>query len=41
MKEGKGKFTWKDGSSYKGDFHENNLHGYGLYKWGDERQYNG
>jgi hypothetical protein len=27
MKQGKGKFRWQDGSTYEGEFRENNLHG--------------
>jgi len=29
LKHGKGEFKWADGSSYTGDFGENNIHGHG------------
>ena len=29
MKHGKGKFIWKDGSSYEGEFENNIINGYG------------
>jgi len=31
----------KDGSTYEGDFFENNIHGMGIYTWADGRRYNG
>jgi hypothetical protein len=36
-----GLFTWKDGSSYDGDFKDNMIEGYGVYIWDDGRKYRG
>jgi len=30
-----------DGSSYEGQFKKNNINGKGVYKWSDERVYEG
>ena len=32
---GQGHFIWNDGSSYIGEFLENNIHGKGKYIWKD------
>ena len=39
--DGEGIFTWADGSTYTGDFFENNIHGLGIYTWSDGRKYDG
>jgi hypothetical protein len=39
MKHGHGKFIWSDGSTYDGEFLENNIHGQGEYHWSDGRIY--
>ena len=36
-----GKFVWKSGHYYLGDFSEDKFHGYGIYKWGEDRTYEG
>ena len=36
-----GKFMWKNGNYYQGDFYNDIFHGYGIYKWGNERTYEG
>ena len=36
-----GKFLWKNGNYYQGDFVNDVFHGYGVYKWGKERTYEG
>ena len=36
-----GKFMWKNGHYYLGDFHEDLFHGYGVYNWGQDRTYEG
>ena len=41
LKAGKGHFIWADGSSYEGDFLNNDIHGVGVYHWQDKREYNG
>ena len=41
MKEGKGQMLWPDGSSYVGQFHNNQIHGIGKYQWADGRFYEG
>ena len=33
MKNGLGKFFWQDGSSYDGEFIDNEIEGYGTYIW--------
>jgi len=38
---GKGKITWKDGRSYRGDYLKDKKHGQGVYIWSDGREYNG
>jgi hypothetical protein len=34
-KQGRGKFIWSDGSSYEGQFYDNNIEGEGVYIWSD------
>ena len=34
-KHGQGKFQWADGSTYDGQFIDNNIHGCGIYVWAD------
>ena len=34
-------FVWGDGSTYNGEFLENNIHGNGKYVWKDGRVYVG
>lgn len=41
LKEGRGIFSWKQGSVYEGEFHNNKIHGEGTYKWDDGRVYTG
>ena len=41
MKEGMGEFRWADGSTYNGQFRDNNIHGKGEYVWSDMRKYDG
>ena len=40
-KHGRGMFTWADGSTYSGQFLENNIEGSGVYQWSDGRKYDG
>ena len=40
-KEGKGKSTLPDGSTYDGEWNQNKLEGYGTQLWADGRQYRG
>lgn len=40
-RHGKGKFTWKDGSSYTGDYFYDNIHGKGILKWANGNKYEG
>ena len=40
-KSGQGKFKWADGSTYEGQFEDNNINGKGIYTWGDKRKYIG
>lgn len=40
-KEGAGKYTWADGSTYEGQWVDNKIHGYGVYLWRDGRKYFG
>lgn len=32
---------FKSNNSYEGDFYQNDIHGYGQYKWADGREYSG
>lgn len=41
MKQGQGHYTWPDGSTYDGEWVQNDLQGYGSYKWADNRLYHG
>lgn len=41
MKNGHGEFYWEDGSTYKGDFKNNNIEGKGTYKWADGKMFVG
>lgn len=36
-----GKFLWKNGNYYLGDFSDDLFHGYGIYTWGKDRIYEG
>ena len=36
-----GKFMWQNGNYYMGDFSEDKFNGYGIYKWGEDRTYEG
>ena len=36
-----GKFLWKNGNYYQGDFYNDIFNGYGIYRWGSERTYEG
>ena len=38
---GYGKYVWKDGKSYEGQFDSDQKHGYGIYTWPDGRIYRG
>ena len=38
---GKGKYVWKDGRKYTGQWQENRLNGFGTYTWPDGRKYQG
>jgi hypothetical protein len=38
-KEGLGKYTWADGSTYDGQWLDNKINGYGTYLWKDGRKY--
>ena len=40
-KEGRGKYTWADGSKYEGEWLDNKINGYGIYIWTDGRKYYG
>lgn len=40
-KSGKGKYVWKDGSYYDGDWVDNKITGRGKYVWSDGRRYEG
>jgi hypothetical protein len=35
MISGLGIYTWLDGRSFKGEWKENNMEGFGKYTWGD------
>jgi hypothetical protein len=37
----KGKYTWKDGRYYEGEYFNDKKHGYGIYKWVDGKIYEG
>jgi len=39
--EGFGKYTWKDGRSYQGEYLNDKKEGYGVYLWADGRKYEG
>ena len=41
MKHGKGRYEWPDGSYFDGEWLENNINGFGEYKWTDDRGYIG
>lgn len=36
-----GKYSWKDGSYYQGDFDKDLFNGLGIYFWGDNKKYDG
>ena len=36
-----GKFMWKNGNFYLGDFSDDLFHGFGVYTWGGDRSYEG
>ena len=38
---GKGKFTYQDGSFYEGEFVNGKKNGYGIYKWDNDKYYEG
>lgn len=38
-KSGLGKYTWKDESSYEGEWLDNKITGKGKYIWSDGRRY--
>ena len=40
-KDGKGTYRWHDGSSYAGDFSEDDRHGLGTFLWGNGESYKG
>lgn len=40
-KQGKGKFTWPDGSVYEGNFENNLMEGFGKIQWADGKEYEG
>ena len=40
-KQGKGKFTWPDGSIYDGNFENNMMEGFGKIMWIDKKEYEG
>jgi hypothetical protein len=40
-KEGTGKYTWVDGSTYEGSWIDNKISGHGIYLWKDGRKYYG
>jgi hypothetical protein len=39
MMEGFGKILWTDGKEYEGHWHNNKMHGKGIFKWADGRVY--
>jgi len=41
MKTGIGLHTYKDGTTYEGDFRKNLFHGNGTMKWADGKKYDG
>ena len=40
-KEGSGKYTWADGTTYDGEWNDNKINGHGIYLWADGRKYYG
>jgi hypothetical protein len=40
-KEGFGKYTWADSSTYEGQWVDNKINGEGVYLWKDGRRYYG
>ena len=40
-KEGLGRYTWADGSTYEGQWVDNKINGFGTYLWRDGRKYYG
>jgi len=38
---GKGRYTWKDGRAYEGEYVDDKKHGFGVYTWPDGRRYEG
>jgi hypothetical protein len=38
---GKGKYTWKDGRFFEGEYLNDKKHGQGLYRWVDSKVYEG
>jgi hypothetical protein len=38
---GYGKYWWKDGRRYEGQYLNDKKHGYGIYYWTDGRRYEG
>lgn len=41
MKHGQGTYIWSDKSSYKGEWKENQIDGFGIYVHQDGRKYEG
>ncbi|XP_066597451.1 radial spoke head 10 homolog B-like [Prorops nasuta] len=41
MMEGDGTYKWENGSRYKGEFQENQIHGKGFLEWKDQSYYEG
>ena len=40
-KEGEGKYTYADGSTYEGQWLDNKINGFGSYLWADGRKFYG